>query len=234
MPEQQHDKVMKKLFFNSALILALLFPGIIHAQLRNFSGTVVAFEKFPLKNITVKARKAKTEAITDNNGNFTMPVDKNDMIVIKDKAFMDYRKKLKDSDDSLRINLIINNNDKSMERAVDKGYISENNLEYGRDNLSQYNNEFIQCPDVYEAIRHAVPEARIITQSGKKGIMLRGQKSLLFSNTALIVVDGVEVDDPSFLSTSNIRKITKLSVSQCSMYYGMRGANGVINIETYH
>ena len=225
---------MKKIFINSAFILFFLLPGLSEAQFRNISGQVVAFGKFPLKHINIKARKAKTIAITDANGNFTIPVAPNDVLEIKDKSFMDYRKKLSDEDNDIVINLIVKDNDKSRELAVDNGYISESDMKYGQDNLSQYNNEFIQCPDVFEAIRHAVPEARIISESGKKGIMLRGQKSLLYSNRALIVVDGVAVDDPSFVSTSNIRTITKLSASQCSMYYGMRGANGVITIETYH
>jgi hypothetical protein len=52
------------------------------------------------------------------------------------------------------------------------------------------------------------------------------------SNAALMVVDGVIVEDVSFINPQQIVSISKLPNSQASMY-GARTGNGVILIETW-
>lgn len=52
------------------------------------------------------------------------------------------------------------------------------------------------------------------------------------SNAALMVVDGVIVEDVSFISPQQIVSISKLPNSQASLY-GARAGNGVILIETW-
>ena len=113
-----------------------------------------------------------------------------------------------------------------------EGYITKDNLDFGIKNLWKKNNVFSQFHDVFEAIKYALPEATIITDSdGKRGVEFRGTKSIEYNNKALIVVDGMVIDDPGFLPPSSIYRITKLT-STASALYGSRAANGVVNIET--
>ncbi len=206
-------------------------PILGFGQMHKLSGTVVAFDKFPLKNVTVEAKKAKTEAKTDENGNFEIEVKKKDVIQIKGSVFVDYSKKVSDADKSLHINLIIRNNERDMDEAIKEGFISQQDLDYGVKNLWQYNNEFSQFTDAYAAIKYAVPEATLIVENGQKGVQLRGPKTITGSNAALIIVNGVITEDANFITPADIISIRKLSGGELALF-GARAGNGVISIQT--
>ena len=206
-------------------------PVIGFSQTHKITGTVKAFNKFPLKHVTVKARKAKTEVKTDENGKFELEVNKNDVIQIKESVFLDYNKKVSENDKSLDINLIIKNSDKDREKVVRDGFIAREDLEYGMANLWQWNNEFTQFSDPYDAIKYALPESTIIVENGRKGVQFRGPKSITGSNAALILVNGVITEDASFVNPSEIISIRKLTTSQAALF-GARAANGIVSIET--
>jgi TonB-dependent starch-binding outer membrane protein SusC len=222
---------MKKQMQKLILLIFLVSPAYTFSQSRKISGTLVAFEKFPLTNVRIMAKKAKKTAISDDKGYFEIEVLKNDLLRIRETAFVEYNKKITDDVNSIQINLIIRNDQKSIEKAVEGGYITRENLEYGMKNLLHFNNEFSQFSDAYEAIKYALPESTIIIENGKKGIQLRGPKTMSGSNMALLIVDGVIVDDVNFINPGDILGISKLS-SSASALYGARAMNGVINIKT--
>ncbi len=222
---------MKKLFFPLLFGLIMSAPISGTCQFHKISGTLVAFDKFPLKHVKIKAKKAKTEVLTDDNGHFELVVKDKDVIQVNDPIFYPYSKKLKEDDKDLRINLFIKNDDATMEAAVNEGYITNADMDYGRNNLWKKNNVFYQFRDVYEAIKYAIPSATIIYEGTTEGVSFRGTKSILHSNRALILVDGQVIDDPSDIQPSVIYRITKLSHTAAALY-GSRAANGVISIET--
>ena len=49
-------------------LFSVLFFQFSQAQKQEITGTIVAFNKYPVKNVTVLARKAKTEVLTDDQG----------------------------------------------------------------------------------------------------------------------------------------------------------------------
>jgi hypothetical protein len=200
-------------------------------QLQTLTGEVVAFNKFPIKNLKITAKKAKTEATTDENGKFEIQIKKKDVIKIDESVFVDYSKKVSGSDKNLRINLIIRNDEKNMKKVVKEGYISQEDLDYGVSNLWKWNNVFTQFTDAYDAIKYAIPEATIINENGQRGVQLRGQKSIHGSNAALIVVNGVITGDANFVTPGDIISIRKLEGGELALF-GARAANGVISIET--
>ncbi len=63
-------------------------------------------------------------------------------------------------------------------------------------------------------------------------IIIRGRSSFEGSNSALIIVNDIEVDIAMFenISPSSVRSINVLKDSSASAY-GSRGANGVVIIE---
>lgn len=214
------------------LILFLVTVPIFSiGQEHKISGTVVAFNKFPLGNIPVMAKKAKTEAVTDDKGQFEIEVRKNDIIKIEEPEFVGYTKKISSNEKDLKINLIIRNNEKDMERVVEKGYITKEDLDYGRERLWRYNNEFSHFTDIYEAIHYAIPEAIIVLEDDQRGVRFRGHRSVYGSNLALILVNGVITEDVSFITPVDVISISKLSSSQAAIY-GSRGSNGVVEIKT--
>lgn len=213
------------------LISIILMPCLCFGQNRKISGTITAFNKYPLKHLTVHARKAKTEAVTDENGNFEIEVARNDKIEIRDPVFEPYSRKVGKSDSVVNINVYIHNDEKSLQTVITKGYITREHLDYGAQHLWHENNVYHQFRTVWDAIKHAIPEATISQENGHMGVVLRGNSSITQSNQALIIVNGQVTDDPGYIQPDNIYRITRLSMSATALY-GSRAANGVISIET--
>ena len=94
--------------------------------------------------------------------------------------------------------------------------------------------------DVTKALQGAVPGLTItssngdITSSGNATMRIRGTGTLSNSQTSspLIVVDGVPVDDLSFVNPDDIQEISVLKDASSSAIYGTRAAFGVILITT--
>ncbi len=93
-------------------------------------------------------------------------------------------------------------------------------------------------PDLAKALQGAVPGLTVTQSSGaidgKASMRIRGVGTL--SNKAnsepLFVVDGVPMDDISFLNTQDIESISVLKDAASSSIYGTRAAFGVILIQT--
>ncbi|SDT60715.1 TonB-linked outer membrane protein, SusC/RagA family [Mucilaginibacter mallensis] len=68
-------------------------------------------------------------------------------------------------------------------------------------------------------------------------VVLRGNRSITGNNQALIVVDGVPIDDPNYLNTINpedIESTTVLKGATAAAIYGSKASNGVLIITTKH
>lgn len=222
---------MQRLIYLLIFCGGMTLPQPGWAQLVKVTGKVTAFLEFPLKKIVVKAKKAKTAAVTDSQGYFELEVRKEDVLVIDQSEFAPYSKKISNVTEPLKINLIIRNNPQDMDRIVHNGYISKEDLEYGQRNLWERNNEYGHFTSAYDAVKYALPEAQLVTEGGNKGFLLRGAKSISGPNLALMVVNGVVVDDISFVNPVEIKRIYKVPNAQSALY-GIRGSNGVIQIET--
>ena len=222
---------MKRLVYIFIFLSFLISPLLSSSQTRKISGTVLSFNKYPVKGVIVKAKKAKTEAITNEAGEFEIEVNPKDVLRIKESVFLEYNQKITEEMKSLKINLIFDNKGKNIDIAAEAGYLSREDLEYAVENLYLENNIYANFVNVFDAIKYALPETSIIVEGGQKAIQFRGAKSIYGSNAALLLVDGVIVDDVSFINPLEIISISKLSTSQASLY-GARAANGVILIET--
>ncbi len=92
--------------------------------------------------------------------------------------------------------------------------------------------------DVARALQGAVPGLTITTSSGdisdNPSINIRGVGTLSNDHTSnpLIVVDGVPVEDMSFLNPEDIAEVSVLKDAASSSIYGTRAAFGVILITT--
>ena len=68
-------------------------------------------------------------------------------------------------------------------------------------------------------------------------IVLRGNRSLTGNNEALLVVDGVQIDDPTYINKINpedIDNVTVLKGAVAASLYGSKASNGVLVLTTKH
>jgi hypothetical protein len=71
-----------------------------------------------------------------------------------------------------------------------------------------------------------------VTVRGDGSIVVRGgSNSINMSSDALIVLDGIPVDN-SILNSLNVNDLYEISVLKDASFYGVRGANGAILIKT--
>jgi TonB-dependent SusC/RagA subfamily outer membrane receptor len=85
---------------------------------------------------------------------------------------------------------------------------------------AQYNN-------IFDLFRAEFPEIQITGNT----ILIRGRTSITGSSEPLIVVDGVITSNVEDIIPSSVRSL-KVLKGQAAAIYGMRGANGVIEIVT--
>ena len=95
---------MKKL---SIFLILLSFTTLAISQNGEITGTVYAFNKYPLKKISITAKKSKQEVLTNENGEFKIGVKKNDVLIINADAFEGFRYKVQENERKIKINLIV-------------------------------------------------------------------------------------------------------------------------------
>jgi hypothetical protein len=215
----------------SILLFLFTICCTANAQTSEIDGSIKAFNRYPLKNVSVTAKKSKQSTVTDDNGRFKISVKKNDQLVIEADAFKKFIYRPKDNENSINVNLIYDDKKKNKEIAIDGGYISREHLEEGLKNYANDNNVYSSFTNVFEAITYTIPQAKLISENGLQKVQMRGANSTTGSNAALMVVNGFLTEDISYIIPSNLVSIKLLQPSAAAIY-GTGSLNGVIEIKT--
>ncbi|SDX10096.1 TonB-dependent Receptor Plug Domain [Lutibacter oricola] len=222
-------KILKIALFFTFLIL---FQVTSNAQDKVIKGKVLAFKIYPLKNVTVETKKTKNRTVTDSLGNFSIKCSKKDAIKVKAYGFNNYSFKAKGID-SINANLIYIEGKNSYKDVIKYDYMTKEQLNYCLENLIEDNNNYDIYQSVYEVIELIYPGVNIYESpdDGRTIIELasRGPKSIFAKPDALLVIDGMVVQDISSVIPANIKTIKVLTGNKAG-HWGMRGGNGAIEI----
>lgn len=222
---------MKKIFIILSLISGLTYLGIAQDKV---NGRITAFNKYGLNNVEIIAKKSKQTVFSDSIGNFSIKCSKNETLKFNAKGF--YGAQIKSNEQkNLKINLIFQGNSNAKNIAVSNNHIKLSDLEYAINNLSDENNSHSNYQNIIDLIQSVYPSASI-NKSGypiKIYLNSRGPNSLTSGEEALIVVDKIITENITDISPTQVKKITVLLGADAS-YYGVRGGNGVIEIELKH
>ena len=124
---------------------------------------------------------------------------------------------------------------KSDAGSINVGYgtVDKSELTYSVNQLDIDEKEIVSYTDIWEYMRGRVPGVTIgPAEAGQTpSINIRGINSINLSTQPLIMVDGVETEDISFLNPNDVGSVSVLKDASASIY-GTRGANGVILITT--
>lgn len=221
---------MKRLIF---LVGSLFLLLSVSAQTVEIKGKVTLFNSFPAANIHVEAKKAKSTALTDANGYFTITCKKKDVVQIQEKGFLTASQNVNDKSDSLHINIVFKDSPKNRDLVVSRGNITNTDLLYGLANLKAENNDYCSYENVFVLIRSKFPEVEVKnTSAGDPGVYLRrGQKSLVQDAPMLYIVDGMRTVNISYISPCEIAQILMLSEGKAAKY-GAGSSNGAVEITT--
>ena len=210
----------------------LLFSTLSIAQTRVVQGVLTAYNKYPVANIEVSAKKSKATTLSDSLGNFSIVCKEKDQIKIKPETFKTVSRKIdKHTADTLRINLVFMDSKKNRDIAIGYGYMKKEDLTFAAEHMQQENNEYCSYINIYELLRGKFPGVTVDGSPGSYRVFVRGSQSISSSNEVLFVLDGSAGASIDGLHPCNIRSISVIKDGMTSIY-GTRGANGVILIDT--
>lgn len=214
---------MKKL--NILFLLVLLSVATLGQDLTVF-GRVTAFGEVAVSNFPVRAKKSGMETLTDSSGFFSLKCNMKDQLIFKGKPFVTQKIRI-EVQDSVNVNLLYVDGDMSRELIVDNGFMSPDDIEYAITELSQQNNNYHQYSNIYELLSGQFSSIEIV--DGNR-VYIRGQApSLTLDNSALLIVNGLEVRGLSNVEPMHVKSIQVLKGTDAA-FYGSRGANGVVVI----
>lgn len=214
------------------IAVCLLFSLPSFTQTRVVKGKLTTFNEYPVQNVEVSSKKAKSTVTSDSLGEFQIVCLEKDVIMIKTKVFQALNKKVKEDDDYIEANLIFRDTPKNREIATGLGYIDHEQLTFALAHMADQNNDFCNYGDVFTLVKGKFPGVTIKTNSmGTDGIFIRGDKSIYGDNEAIYVVDGIRVGDVSFVNPCEMATIDILKDGGAALY-GSDAANGVVVIET--
>jgi len=209
----------------------MLISTASFSQSRVIHGVLTAYNKYPVANIEVVAKKSKSSTVSDTLGNFSIVCNERDQIKIKAETFKTVSRKVDKKTDTLRINLVFMDSKKNREMAVGYGYMKKEDLTFAAEHMQQENNEYCNFPNIYELLKGKFPGVTVDGTSGTYRVFIRGTQSIAGSNEVLFVLDGTTGANVSGLNPCNIKSIEVIKDGMAAIY-GTRGSNGVIIIET--
>ena len=193
-----------------------------------FNGMLMDGEGRGMSRVNVWIKGTERRTVTDKLGRFGLTnVGRDDVLV-----FTHRRMKVElpvEGRRSLNVMIV----DERVVRADESEQLL--NLGYGYIKRREYNANYNVI--TAEELRQSVsPDLETILMSRVAGMVytngemtLRGRNSINLSSKPLILVDGTEVEDLSFVSVYDVESVTILKDGGM---YGMRGANGVILVKT--
>lgn len=219
---------MKKLILAALVLLSVES----FAQTHVVQGSVFVFDSLKVANLEIVAAKSKSKVRSDSLGNYSIVCNDKDMLQFKSKLFGVKRIKIdKNVANPLDVHLKSLQTKEEVEMAIGYGHIREK--------------------DRTSAMRHLESKGRYGRFNSMVDVLKAHDPSLLFLNDncvvirgigtvsqsasascALILIDGVEVDNFSDLNPQLVDKVTILKDASSSAIYGVKGANGVILITT--
>lgn len=199
-------------------------------------GVVTDTKGEPIVGATVSVIGKTTGAITDLNGRFSLSVGAGTELRI---SYVGYKSVTLRAQRDMQVKLEEDAGQLSEVVVVGYGTQKKANLT-GAVSTVDLSKTMAGRPqqDVTKALQGAVPGLTITSSNGsingQASMRIRGVGTL--SNKAvsnpLIVVDGVPMDDISFLNTQDIESISVLKDAASTSIYGTRAAFGVILIQT--
>jgi TonB-linked SusC/RagA family outer membrane protein len=205
---------------------------------KTITGKVVDANHEPVIGVSVQVAGSNTGAITDVNGQYSIQVTGNNQVL--SFSYLGYKTVTATTDKDV-IDITLLEDTQALDEVVVVGYGTQKRVNLtgavSTVNISKTLEARPQS-DVAKALQGVVPGLTILNSSGKLGqaptMTIRGVGTL--SNDAksnpFIVVDGVPMDDISYLNTQDIENISVLKDAASTSIYGTRAAFGVILITT--
>ena len=233
-----------KINLNSFLLIVLLCPIFIFGQ-TSINGIVTdEISSSPIAGVNVLVKGSNTGTATDFDGNYSINLKKGDILSFSYVGYMTQQVTL---GDQTSLNIVLIEDKLSLDEIVVIGYgsVKKADLTGAADLVTS--EDFNQGPVLspQQLIAGKIAGVSVTSSSGSPGdgqsIRIRGLGSLSLTNSPLIVLDGLPLNDGgvggsrnplNMVSPNDIESMVILKDASATAIYGSRGANGVILITT--
>lgn len=217
------------------LVFGLLFAQIVTAQTRVTGRVTDQADGSAIIGASVKEKGTTNGAVTDLDGNFVFNVtDPNATLVF---SYTGYKEKEVSLNGQTRVEVTMGEDEGLLSEIVVVGYGTQkkSDLTGSVGTVKAKDIERIPSASVDQALQGKIAGVYVSPVSGEPGagavIRIRGTGTLNNANP-LYVVDGMLLDDISFVNPQDVASIEVLKDASATAIYGNRGANGVIIITT--
>lgn len=238
-------------YYLLALLAGLLCSSLTFAQTRVIEGTVTDESKHPVSYATISIKGTTKGTITEKDGTFKLSAASGAIITIRAVGFTTKEITL-GGEDHLSITLAENPSDLNEVVVTALGVKKEKrNLTFSSQEVKSEEILRAKEPNVLNSLTGKVSGVQITSSSGMPGssarIVIRGVTSIAGENQALIVMDGVPINndetDAAFdggpgtnrladIDPGIIESINVLKGAAATALYGSAGARGVVLITT--
>ncbi len=189
----------------------------------------------PLPGVNVIIKNTNRGTASDVDGKYSIEVSPQDEFLVF--SFVGYQEKEVEIDNRTEINVALTPKVQEMEEIVVVGYgtVKKSDLTGSVSSVKSEELNELSSSNALDALSGKLAGAQISSSSGEPGsnpiVRVRGIGTINNANP-IYVVDGVIVEDISFLSPSDIESVELLKDASATAIYGSRGANGVFMITT--
>lgn len=219
------------------MIFSLCFTAVpAQAQVRTIKGTVTAADtKETLPGATVYIKGTTSGTTTNLDGEFSLPIPGDDVTLVF--SFVGYTTREIVPGKTNLLDIVLEPTQVALQEVVVIGYgtVRKSDLTGAVGSVKANDITKITALDPVQSLQGKVTGVQVASPSGTPGqspvVRIRGVGT--FNNSAPIyVVDGVILEDISFLNSSDIKSMEVLKDASATAIYGSRGANGVILVTT--
>jgi len=229
---------MKRINLKIIILLILILSGnsFVFAQNRVVTGKVTGSDTGEtLPTATVAVKGTTRGVITDMNGNYQIEILPGDAIL--KFSFVGYDPQEVEIGNKTVINVTLQVKRSTLEEVVVIGYgtVRKSDLTGAVSSVKSKDLVKITSINPEQNLQGKVTGVQVTSTSGAPGatpvVRIRGVGT--FNNSSPIyVVDGVILDNISFLNSGDIASMEVLKDASATAIYGSRGANGVIIVTT--
>lgn len=224
----------------SFILLCTFLIGFANAQNRQVSGRVTSQKDgSPIQGASISVQGTSTATSTDSYGQYKLLISDNAVLVFSYVGFESKNVKVNNSN-SISVSLIESAQQLSEVLVTGAYGIKRSAASTGYSNTTLDNKTLTEAKVTNVATGLASKVAGLQINLLNNGVspstrvVLRGNRSLLGNNEAMIVVDGVPVPNSvlAALNPNDIQDVNVLKGANAAALYGSEGANGVLIITT--
>jgi len=218
------------------MMAIIMTQSFVFAQVRTITGTVTDSQtKETLPGATIILKGTTSGTSTDIDGKFSLPVSSNDAILVISFVGFEPTEITVGSQSVINIALVSSKVMLSEIVVIGYGTVRKSDLTGSVGSVKAKDITKITSLNAEQSLQGKVAGVQVTSTSGAPGanpsVRIRGVGT--FNNSSPIyVVDGVILDNISFLNSADIASMEVLKDASATSMYGSRGANGVILITT--